>query len=103
MLTLNFSSPIGWLNVYAGEDSILELRFTNQEPEAHDDSGFSPLLIEAKQQLQAYFQGKLTKFNLPLAPEGTSFQEQVWGDVSRIPFGKTSTYGGLATSLGKAD
>ena len=47
----------------------------------------SPLLEEARRQLNAYFDGTLQDFDLPLAPEGTSFQRAVWGQLRRIPFG----------------
>ena len=47
----------------------------------------SPLLEEARRQLNAYFDGTLQDFGLPLAPEGASFQRAVWGQLRRIPFG----------------
>ena len=45
------------------------------------------MLEEARRQLNAYFDGTLQDFDLPLAPEGTSFQRAVWGQLRRIPFG----------------
>jgi len=56
---------------------------------------------EATAQLKAYFTGELREFDLPLAPEGTPFQQTVWGALQTIPYGKTSTYGELAAAIGR--
>ena len=55
----------------------------------------------AANQLQEYLAGKRHRFELPLAPEGTAFQQQVWQQLQTIPYGQTCTYGDLATALGK--
>lgn len=60
----------------------------------------TPLLIEAKRQLEAYFAGDLRRFDLPLRPEGTVFERRVWQAMSEIPYGETRRYGDLAASLG---
>lgn len=60
----------------------------------------SPLLIEAKRQLDLYFDGELTDFNLPIAPMGTKHQEKVWRAMCEIPYGKTSSYGAIAKKIG---
>jgi methylated-DNA-[protein]-cysteine S-methyltransferase len=52
-------------------------------------------------QLNEYFSGKRTVFDLPLLPVGTPFQKRVWEELLRIPFGKTETYLGLAVRIGK--
>ena len=52
-------------------------------------------------QLRAYFAGHLTVFNVPLAPQGTAFQKQVWSALREIPLGATTTYGALAAHVGK--
>lgn len=52
----------------------------------------TPVLKETKRQLKAYFAGKRREFDLPLKLSGTDFQNRVWAALSRIPFGKTSTY-----------
>lgn len=57
---------------------------------------------EARAQLTAYFAGELIEFDLPLAPQGTEFQKQVWLALRRIPFGATTTYGEIARALGDA-
>jgi len=62
-----------------------------------EDTG---LLDSAKHQLQEYFQGQRQSFTLPLAPPGTPFQQRVWQELQRIPFGTTLTYRELAQCLG---
>ncbi|WP_306326628.1 methylated-DNA--[protein]-cysteine S-methyltransferase [Streptomyces venezuelae] len=55
---------------------------------------------EAIRQLDAYFAGELTDFDLPLHLVGTDFQLRVWAELRRIPYGETRTYGELAELLG---
>jgi methylated-DNA-[protein]-cysteine S-methyltransferase len=55
---------------------------------------------ETKRQLNAYFAGQLTEFDLPLAPDGTEFQQKVWQELRRIPYGTTLSYGELARRIG---
>lgn len=55
---------------------------------------------EIGQQLQDYFQHAQTRFNLPLAVQGTSFQQRVWQAIARIPLGETRSYKQLAESIG---
>ncbi len=55
---------------------------------------------EAVRQLDGYFAGRLSDFDLPLAPRGTAFQQKVWGALREIPYGQTRTYGQLAQGLG---
>lgn len=62
----------------------------------------SPLLTEAKRQLDAYFDGDLTSFDLPINPMGTKHQEKVWNAMTEIPYGETVTYGEMAKQLGSA-
>jgi len=60
-----------------------------------------PLLLDAADQLRAYFAGKLREFDLPLAPRGTPFQLSVWDAVSAIPYGSTATYAEIAAAVGR--
>ena len=59
-------------------------------------------LAEAKDQLDAYFDGRLKAFDLPLKPAGTPFQFSVWARLHEIPYGATTTYGALARALNTA-
>ena len=51
-------------------------------------------------QLKAYFAGELENFDLPLSPQGTPFQQRVWGELQKIPYGDTISYGELARRIG---
>ena len=65
-------------------------------------AGDSPLVRDTLQQLAAYFSGSLKDFSLPLDPVGTPFQQQVWAELLRIPYGETRSYLQQAESLGNA-
>lgn len=54
----------------------------------------------AREQLIAYFGGERRSFDLPLARRGSAFQEAVWAEIARIPFGETRSYGQVATATG---
>src|SRR5439155_23203362 len=60
----------------------------------------NPLLQEVMRQLSAYFAGKAESFDLPLAPQGTAFQQNVWRHLCDIPYGETISYGELARRIG---
>jgi methylated-DNA-[protein]-cysteine S-methyltransferase len=59
----------------------------------------TPLLEKAEQQLQEYFAGKRASFNLPLAPQGTPFQQKVWSALKTIPYGQTRSYKDIAIAV----
>ncbi len=60
-------------------------------------------LQQAAQELQEYFAGRRRAFNVPLDPQGTAFQQQVWQALQRIACGSSSTYGAIAQQLGRPD
>ena len=60
-------------------------------------------LRDATEQLSAYFKGELRVFDLPLAPEGTAFQKDVWRALIDVPYGATTTYGEIAARVGRAN
>ncbi len=70
--------------------------FGEQVVAADDD-----VLAAAAAQLQAYFAGELTSFDLPLSLEGTGFQRTVWAGLRDIPYGETISYGELARRIGQ--
>ena len=66
-----------------------------------DDGPAAHLLREAARQLREYFAGQRREFSLPLAPQGTAFQQQVWQALQRIPHGHTWSYAELARHIGR--
>ena len=59
-----------------------------------------PLLQDTERQLQQYFAGEREHFDLPLDFVGTEFQQKVWGELRRIPYGETASYSEIAARLG---
>jgi methylated-DNA-[protein]-cysteine S-methyltransferase len=95
MAQISLNSPVGAITVFAFEDQIVALDWGFVE-----ETESTTVLEEAKKQLAAYFAGKLTRFDLPLAPNGTDFQKTVWQAMCDIPMGKTATYKELAETAG---
>jgi methylated-DNA-[protein]-cysteine S-methyltransferase len=96
-------SPIGPLLLAADETGLREILFANGRHPAKPKSSWKQdraPLQETIRQLQAYFAGELETFDLPLAPEGTPFQLGVWHRLCDIPYGKTISYGELASQIG---
>ena len=91
---LSLPSPVGSLTLFANDDALNVVEW-GRGPEAPS----SPLLDEAAAQLNAYFDGKLEAFDLPLDPGGTDFQRAVWREMVRIPYGQIRTYGDLSAVL----
>ncbi|HEX6535328.1 MAG TPA: methylated-DNA--[protein]-cysteine S-methyltransferase [Gemmatimonadaceae bacterium] len=61
------------------------------------------VLRAAREQLGEYFAGRLTTFDLPLAPRGTPFQHRVWNALREIPYGRTVSYSAIALRIGAPD
>jgi methylated-DNA-[protein]-cysteine S-methyltransferase len=59
-----------------------------------------PVLASARHQVEEYFAGTRTAFDLPLGAAGTGFQRRVWGALARIPYGQIVSYGAIARELG---
>lgn len=97
MSYLAYNSPVGPITLFEEDGVIIAVEW-GWPPESEDPP--APVLERARDQLDAYFEGALKEFDLPLAPMGTAFQKKVWQAMSCIPFGATRTYGDLATELG---
>jgi methylated-DNA-[protein]-cysteine S-methyltransferase len=100
----NMESPAGPLLLAANEQGLSMLAFADgrrrilpQPDWRRDDAAFAEVI----RQLRAYFGGKLTKFELPLALQGTPFQLRVWNALCAIPYGTTTSYGELAKQIGQ--
>jgi len=108
---ITMPSPVGELLLTADEEGLTRVWF-----EIHSDGeSVSPewrraevvggaaarTLRDARTQLEEYFAGERTSFDLPLAAAGTPFQERVWTALRAIPFGHTTSYGELAARIGE--
>ncbi|ORW97009.1 cysteine methyltransferase [Mycobacterium sp. IEC1808] len=95
-------SPIGFLTL-AGHGSVLtNLRMVDQtyEPDRADWSPDPQAFGDAVEQLNAYFAGELTEFDVELELGGTEFQRRVWNALLTIPYGETRSYGEIADQIG---
>jgi methylated-DNA-[protein]-cysteine S-methyltransferase len=99
-----YPSPLGDILRARTDTGISHIVFqdgtTAMTPEpdwSHNPAAFDDLTG----QLEAYFTGELTDFDLPLAPEGTPFQLTVWQALQTIPYGETISYGELAQEIGR--
>jgi len=90
-------SPLGNLSLKADGQAITEISFSENNA---DPKNSCAVLESCKEQLTAYFSGKLISFDLPLNPEGTAFQQRVWAELLKIPYGETITYMELAMRIG---
>ncbi len=94
MQTRSVDTPLGWLSLTEEDGAITSIRWRR------DGTAETALLREAERQIQAYFAGDLTVFDLPLRPSGSAFQRSVCAAMRAIPFGQTREYGQIALDLG---
>jgi methylated-DNA-[protein]-cysteine S-methyltransferase len=97
MPSLAIPSPLGTLKIDESDGRIVAIGWA----EGPSGNG-SPLLAEAARKLAAYFAGRLSRFDLPLAPEGSPFETRVWAAMRQIPYGETRSYGDLAAAVASA-
>jgi methylated-DNA-[protein]-cysteine S-methyltransferase len=105
MPQLSMHSPVGDITLFEEDGAIVSLDWgwvADQSPTA--------VLHRARDQLNAYFDGELRAFDLPLAPAGTAYQQAVWRALCEIPYGQVRNYkqiaeraGGVARSVGQAN
>ena len=94
---ISFKSPLGFIVLKSNGELVTEISFAENEIlEQHS----CKVLEECRGQFEGYFSGELMEFDLPLAPEGTEFQQKVWAELLKIPYGETITYMDLAVRLG---
>ncbi len=92
---MSVTTPVGALSLIERDGAIVAVHWGKAKQENE-----TPLLAAAKAQLDGYFFCGLKHFELPLAPSGTEFDQQVWRAMLEIPYGRTKTYGEIATALG---
>ncbi|MEO8486113.1 MAG: methylated-DNA--[protein]-cysteine S-methyltransferase [Betaproteobacteria bacterium] len=100
------SGPLGTMRLVARGEAIVGLYFDGQKYDVRegDDWRAAPadaLLRDAARQLDEYFDGQRTRFDLALDPTGTPFQRSIWRTIAAVPSGSTITYGELARRVGK--
>ncbi len=97
-------TPIGRLLLTGDESGLRGISFDNGRHPAEVAETWhrtAEPFRDAIAQLAAYFAGRLRRFDLALAPEGTPFQREVWSALTEIPYGKTVSYSELARRIGR--
>lgn len=101
MNVVSFEAPIGRLILEEDQGALSCVRLA-----AFDDVKQSvvpsALLLNAQKQLEAYFEGRLFCFDLPLCFRGTPFQKDVWRALCHVPYGQTICYETLAARCGNS-
>ncbi|MGF1690933.1 methylated-DNA--[protein]-cysteine S-methyltransferase [Photobacterium kagoshimensis] len=95
-------SPLGKIRLLANEHGLIGVTLASQREDDDVDPDWlltEDPFIECCHQLDAYFAGTLTRFTVPLAPEGTEFQKQVWTALRSIPYGETCSYKTIADAI----
>ncbi len=108
LATATMPSPVGELRLVASDIGLRAVLWPVERPGRVDlgdldpvDAGDHEILGTTWDQLAAYFEDASTQFDLPLDPDGTDFQKDVWAALCRIPTGSTASYGELADELGR--
>lgn len=98
-------TAIGTIELAVNDDGLLiEILLPNRRPFARSSQPSSPAAARTmrvvKRQLEEYFTGRRTIFDLPLQFSGSPFERRVWARLLEIPYGVTTSYGAIATELG---
>ena len=91
----SFKSPLGLMEIRANQEAIHSIMFIERDLQARPND----ITNVGVSQLQQYFAGERTEFDLPLAPNGTTFQKQVWKALCSIGYGETCSYGEIANAI----
>jgi methylated-DNA-[protein]-cysteine S-methyltransferase len=97
-------SPIGELLLLSDGEALTGLSMQDASRPLPIDPGWEPAALdEPRRELEEYFAGERTSFDLPLRPRGSAFQQAVWHALTGIPYGETRSYGEIARAIGKPD
>ncbi|HJO95532.1 MAG TPA: methylated-DNA--[protein]-cysteine S-methyltransferase [Victivallales bacterium] len=104
MYYTSIDTKMGKLLIVGDEKGIRNVDFQGKRGALKIDNNWiedkdNEVLKDAVEQLEAYFDGSLEEFDLPLAPVGTPFQESVWGALTEIPYGKLASYKDIAEKI----
>ncbi len=93
-----YKSPFDLLKIGAADGKVILVGIVSKQDEPNQPTALS---AEVYRQLQEYFAGKRTVFTVPYALNGTSFQQAVWTQIAKIPYGQTVTYKDIAQAIDK--
>ena len=95
--SIEYASPIGILKITANPKAITNISFVEEKSQKENPN---EICQQAIQELEEYFAGKREQFTVPLQLQGTEFQQSVWQELQKIPFGRTLSYFDLSNRLG---
>ena len=93
-----YPSPFGLLKIGIDEGKVILIAIVPKQDAKNQPTALSEKVFA---QLQEYFAGRRTAFSLPYKFNGTEFQQQVWAQIAKIPYGQTVTYKDIAQAIGK--
>ncbi|MBW2095555.1 MAG: methylated-DNA--[protein]-cysteine S-methyltransferase [Deltaproteobacteria bacterium] len=91
-----YESPIGLIEISGTADVIRSVNFVE---ERRDECFSNSLVDQAVQEIKEYFNGSRREFDVPLDLQGTAFQQSVWRQLLKIPYGNTVSYGDIARAI----
>jgi methylated-DNA-[protein]-cysteine S-methyltransferase len=98
---LNIESPIGPLSITVCDGALHGLQLDGALAPSTGSRADAAVAHTVAAQLDAYFDGSLRAFDVPLAPAGSAFQHTVWDQLTRIPYGTVASYGAIAERIGR--
>ena len=113
--TKQLRTPIGTLILGAHNDKLCLCDWVDRRDRAQIDrriqraleaeyiEGSSQVIVQAIEELNGYFRGESHRFGTPLMPIGTPFQQAVWREIVKIPYGTTASYKEIAARIGKSE
>jgi methylated-DNA-[protein]-cysteine S-methyltransferase len=100
--TMPMDTPVGHLVLESDGDVLIGIWLPAQASTTRGDGHDAPpVLKDTATQLEEYFAGERTGFDVPMELDGTAFQKEVWRELTRIPYGETISYGELARRVGR--
>ncbi len=95
MFKAYIDSPVGVLEVVCSAKGLTNINFVKKKKVP----SYNKVLLKCESQLKDYFSGKRKSFDLPLDLSGSTFEKKVWGELKRIPYGKTKSYKEISVSI----
>jgi len=92
-----YKSPIGTLEIISENNKLVSLKLVDCCKKTSVETVF---IKDIKKQLDEYFSGKRTTFNIKINPKGTDFQKLVWKELQKISYSKTKSYSEVAEAIG---
>lgn len=99
--TAGVSTPIGVVTVAATETAVVSVEFEGRGDTPPGNDTPTGVLADAVRQLEEYFAGLRTEFDLPIEVDGTDFQRAAWSALKQVPHGETISYGEQARRMGR--